>query len=173
MALDSYLSLLDTLEQEIKEASKKIESIVKEDAHAKLLMTIPGVGYHSALLIKSEIGDIRRFPSAKQLSAYAGIIPSTYSSGNITFHGHITKQGSSWLRWIMAEVILHCTRKPGHLQQFYLKLKLRKGEKIARVAAERKLMEWIYHMLKGQKTYEEVEKIAESWGKSVYVSGLK
>jgi transposase len=128
-------------------------------------MTIPGVGYHSALLIKGEIGDIHRFPSAKHLSAYAGIIPTTHSSGNITFHGHITKQGSSWLRWIMAEVIFYCTRKPGHMQRFYLKLKIRKGANIARVAAERKLMEWIYHMLKDRKTYQEVEKTAEAWGK--------
>lgn len=165
MALDSYLSVLETLEQEIEIASRKIETLVKDDDDAKLLMTIPGVGYHSALLIKGEIGDIHRFPSAKHLSAYAGIIPSTYSSGNVTFHGHITKQGSSWLRWIMAEVIFYCIRKPGHIQRFYLKVKMRKGANIARVAAERKLMEWIYHMLKDKKTYIEVEKIAETWGK--------
>jgi transposase len=70
-------------------------------------MTIPGVNYYSALLIKSEIGGINRFPSAKQLCSYAGIIPSTYASGDKVSHGHIIKQGSKWLRWILAEVVEH------------------------------------------------------------------
>jgi len=108
MALDGYLSVLDQLEQQIKVVNKKIAVSAKDDEDARLLVAIPGVGYYSALLIKSEIGDINRFPSAKQLCSYAGLIPSTYSSGNTTFHGHITKQGSRWLRWILAEAIGHC-----------------------------------------------------------------
>ena len=93
MALDGYLSVLVELEQQIKAVSKTIVLSAKDDEDARLLVTIPGVGYYGALLIKSEIGDINRFPSAKQLCSYAGLIPSTYSSGNTTFHGHITKQG--------------------------------------------------------------------------------
>ena len=38
--------------------SKKILMLAKEDEMASLLMTIPGIGYYSALLIVSEIGDI-------------------------------------------------------------------------------------------------------------------
>jgi transposase len=95
MALNGYLLILDELEQQIKAVNKRIRDSVRDDEKAKLLMTIPGVGYYSALLIRSEIGDINRFPSAKKLCSYAGVIPSTYaSSGNIVFHGHITKQGS-------------------------------------------------------------------------------
>ncbi len=122
--------------------------LAKDDEDARLLITIPGIDYYSALLIKSKIGDVNRFPSAKQLCSYSGLVPSTYSSGNTTFHGHITKQGSRWLRWILAEAIGHCVKKPGHLKEFYWKLARRKGEKIAKVAIERKLLEWIYHMLK-------------------------
>lgn len=149
MALDRYLSVLDELEQQIKAANKRIAVSVKDDEAARLLMTIRGVGHYGALLKKSEIGDISRFPSAKQLCSYAGLIPSTYSSGNTTFHGHITKQGLKWLRWIIAEAMGNCTGKHGHLQRFYGKLERRKGGKIARIATQRKLLEWIYHMLKG------------------------
>jgi transposase IS116/IS110/IS902 family protein len=60
---------------------------------AKLLMTVPGIGYYSALLIVSEIGDINRFPDSYHLCSYAGLIPSTHSSGGITYHGSITKTG--------------------------------------------------------------------------------
>ena len=114
---------------------------VKDDEEAKFLMTIPGIDYYSAPLITSEIGDIHRFPSAKQLCSYAGVVPSTYSSGSSTFHGHITKQGSRWLRWIVAEAVVHCINKPGHVQEFYQRVQKRKGVKIAKVATRRKILE--------------------------------
>jgi len=57
------------------------------------------------------------------------------------------------LRWILLEVVLQAIRKPGHLQSFYLKVAKRKGEKVARVAVARKLLEWIYYMLKEGKVY--------------------
>jgi hypothetical protein len=75
MALDGYLSVLDESEQQIKVANERIVASAKDDEDARLLMTIPGVGYCSALLIKSEIGDINRFPKAVQLCSYAGLIP--------------------------------------------------------------------------------------------------
>lgn len=56
-------------------------------------MSIPGVAYYSALLIRSEIGEVERFPSAKHLCSYAGLAPSTHASGNSLYYGHITKRG--------------------------------------------------------------------------------
>ncbi len=52
----------------------------------------------------AEIGEIDRFPSSKKLQGYAGLVPSTYSSGDSIRHGRITKQGSRWLRWTMIEI---------------------------------------------------------------------
>ena len=56
IALEGYLSVLDTVRREIEVASGRVQLLAKEDRDAMLLMTIPGVGYYSALLIKSEIG---------------------------------------------------------------------------------------------------------------------
>jgi transposase len=72
---------------------------------AKLLMTFPAIGYYSAILIISEIGNIDRFPDSYHLCSYAGLVPSTHSSGGITYHGKITKTGSKYLRWIMLECV--------------------------------------------------------------------
>ena len=74
--------------------------LAKEYEIAKLLMTIPGIGYYySALLIISEIGEINRFPNSYHLCSYAGLVPSTYSSGGVTHYGSsITKTGSKYLR---------------------------------------------------------------------------
>jgi len=165
IALEGYLTVLDTVRQEIHAASKEVRLLAEKDADALLLMTIPGMGYYSALLTKSEIGDVNRFPSAKQLCSYAGLVPSTYASGNTCFHGHITKQGSRWLRWILVEAAIHAVKRPGVLRRFYFKIERKKGGQIAKVAAARKLLEWIYHILRDGRTYPEMEKIADLLGR--------
>ena len=55
--------------------------VARDDEGVRLLMTIPGVGYYLALLIKAEIGDFNRFVNSDHLCSYAGIVPSTHSSG--------------------------------------------------------------------------------------------
>ncbi|HEX76362.1 MAG TPA: IS110 family transposase [Dehalococcoidia bacterium] len=174
IALEGYLLVLETIRHEIKVVSRRIQQLAQEDRDAMLLMTVPGVGYYSALTIKSEIGDVRRFPSAKQLCSYAGLVPSTYASGNSCYHGHITKQGSRWLRWILIEAAIHAVKRPGPLRRFYQKVERKKGGKVAKVATARKLLEWMYHMMKDGKTFTEVEKLAEllSKGEPVNSSGL-
>ncbi|MFC1592782.1 IS110 family transposase [Candidatus Omnitrophota bacterium] len=165
IALEGYLSVLDTVRQEIRVVSKKVKQLAEEDADTLLLMTTPGMGYYSALLTKSEIGDVNRFPSVKQLCVYAGLVPSTYASGNTCFHGHITKQGSRWLRWILVEAAIHAVKGPGVLRRFYFKVERKKGRQIAKVATARKLLEWIYHILRDGRTYQEMEKIADLLGR--------
>jgi len=165
IALEGYLSVLETVRHEIRSASKRVQQLAEDDKDSILLMTIPGVGYYSALLIKSEIGDVKRFRSAKQLCFYAGLVPSTYASGNLCYHGHITKQGSRWLRWILIEAAIHAAKRTGPLRRFYYKLERKKGGKVAKVAAARKLLEWIYHMLRDEKTFQQVEKAVELLGR--------
>lgn len=165
VALEGYIAVLDAVRREIQEASRRVQQLAEEDRDALLLMTVPGMGYYSALLTKSEIGDVKRFRSAKPLCAYAGLVPSTYASGNTHFHGHITKQGSRWLRWILIEAAIHAVKRPGVLRRFYFKFEKKKGGQIAKVATARKLLEWIYHILRDGKTYQEMEKIADLLGR--------
>ena len=77
--INEYLHLIESLDSEIKDVSKKRLMLAKEDEMASLLMTIPGIRYYSALLIVSEIGDINRFPDSYHLCSYAGLVPSTHS----------------------------------------------------------------------------------------------
>jgi transposase len=175
IALEGYVSVLEAVRREIRVASRRVQQLAQEDPDAMLLMTIPGVGYYSALLIKSEIGDVKRFPSAKQLCSYAGLVPSTYASGNTCYHGHITKQGSRWLRWILIEAAIHAVKRPGPLRRFYHKVERKRGGKVAKVATARKLLEWMYRILKDGKTFHEMEKAIEilSRGKPVNCAGLQ
>lgn len=154
--LENYLLLIDQFDVLIAQAEKNISETVINHPQAALLVSIPGISYCSALTIIAEIGDIGRFPSAKKLQGYAGLVPSTYSSGDKQIHGRITKQGSRWLRWTMIEAAYHqerCKKIPG-FGSYYNSMKKRKGTKTAAVATARKLLAVVWRLLKDNRPYE-------------------
>jgi len=153
--IDGYLKILESLNLQITETSNRIKQTAEDDEASRLLMTIPGVGYYSALLIACEIGDVNRFPDSAHLCSYAGLTPSTHSSGGVTYHGHITKTGSRHLRWILTECArTHIRLNPdSNVTRFYLKLAKRKGDAKATVAASTKLLKIAYWLLKEKRPY--------------------
>jgi len=151
--LNSYLSIIDGINEEIKKIDRIIQEKAKEDDDAILLTTIPGISYYSALLIKAEIGDINRFPNKFKLISYAGLCPSIKQSGNKEIRGHITKQGSRMLRWILIQCANVAIRHDDYLRNFYLRIKRRRGHNIAIVATARKMLVCIYYMLKRKEVY--------------------
>jgi transposase len=153
---------MDHLNAEMKRADLRVAQAFAESHQAQLLATIPGVGPVFALTIASEIDDIDRFHSAKHVSSYAGLVPSTSQSGAHAWHGKITRQGSAWLRWALMESVIHTVRYQSPIKDSYVRLKKRKGNKIARVAAARKLCTYIYHMLKEDKDYDSVVSFLKS-----------
>ena len=155
MRVDGYLKVMDVVEGEIKELNKMVRERARESEEAKRLMTIPGISYFSALTILSEIGDINRFPKAKHLASYAGLNPSVRESADKTRRGHISRQGSSWLRWIMVECAQVAARISRGFKYFHQKIRNKKGYNIATVATARKMLEVIYHVLKDKSDYKE------------------
>ncbi len=156
--LISELKHLEFLNRELENLSRHIADLSVEMKEVRLLMTIPGVDFYSALVILSEIGSVERFSSAKKLCSYAGLVPGVHSSGGRVYHGRITKQGSRYLRWILVQVAHVAVRREGRLRDFYLRLARRKGKKVAIVACARKLLVWIYHMLVRAEPYCEERK---------------
>jgi len=153
--LDRYLETLDLLDKQINEMSDEIMKTAKTDYDCKLLMTIPGISYFTALVIKSEIGDIGRFASAGKLCAYAGLIPSTYASAEKIRFGRITKRGSKWLRRALVDAVTSGSKHPSRLCYFYRKLKKNKGTGKAKVATARKLATIIFAMLTDKQPFRE------------------
>lgn len=152
--LDGYIKALENLSLLIKEISSRIDNLADKDDNVKLLMTIPGIGAYSAMLIMSEIGDINRFHSKKHLSSYAGLVPSTKSSADKTRHGHIIGAGSKWLRWILIEAAQKAHLYKGPLYSFYQRIRYKKGHQKAVVALARKLSVITYYMLKNKVTFQ-------------------
>jgi len=103
-------------------------------------MTIPNIGYYSALLIKSEISNIERFLDGEKLCSYAGLVPSASVSGGHKWYGSITNEGSRWLRWIMVESIHTHLKYDTSITRAYHAIAARKGTRIAKIAAARRLL---------------------------------
>ena len=97
------LELLDRLNPTIAELSQAIEQEVEKCPEAQRLRTHPGVGALTALAFVLILGRTERFHCGKQVASYLGLVPLEESSGNRRRLGHITKQGSSMLRFLLVE----------------------------------------------------------------------
>ncbi len=151
--INAYLRIINSLNEEVKLIDHKVKCINADDADAQLLQTIPGIGQYSARLILSEIGDINRFPSAKKLKSYAGIIPSRYQSGGRDRHGGITKLGSAWIRWVLVQCVHAAVRKENSLSHFYQRLAQHKKKQVALTATAAKMLEIVFAVLRDKKPY--------------------
>src|ERR1700746_4080509 len=99
----------------------------------------------------AEIGDISRFPSARKLAAWAGLTPTVRGSDLKVRHGHISKQGSAWLRWALNQAAQTAKRSP-EFAATYAAIAKRRGKKIATIAIARKLLTRAYHLLADAQT---------------------
>jgi transposase len=114
-------------------------------------MVLPGVGRLTAMTLVAEIGDIDRFPTARKLCAWAGLTPVVRNSDRNLRHGHITKQGSVWVRWILQEAAQTAKKSP-LFAGAYGQLARRRGTQIATVAIARRLLARSFHILKEVQT---------------------
>lgn len=103
LLLRQQLALLRELGQRISEDEKALESQLQESAALGHVRSLPGVGPILAAVVLSEIDGIERFPSAQKLCGYAGLCPSTSSSGGHTVQGRLLSRCNKWLRWAFVE----------------------------------------------------------------------
>jgi transposase len=155
-SIDKYLSVIEHLDSQIKEMEKTIQQTIEETKEMKLLKTIPGVGDIFAATFMAEIGDINRFKSYRQLQAYAGLVPWVRNSGGKEWSGHLTKQGSRWLRYAAVEVAVATarTRISSDVKDYYLKIQKNKNSKTAVVATARKLLAIVWSVLKNEREFK-------------------
>jgi transposase len=137
-------SLVTELEVELDKLEK--EEIFAEPS--RRLQTIPGVGQVVALTALAVLSDVRRFASAKEAASYAGIVPSTFHSGQREASGHITKRGSAELRAMLCEAAHHAAWQNHPLNPIFTELCVRRGYKMAITAVAHRLLRIIYGMLR-------------------------
>jgi len=106
ITLQEYIDLTNECSERIKRITAQIQVHVEEWSRApfvKAYQALRGVSHIVATTVVSEIGDMRRFPTPKQLMAYLGLIPSEHSSGKTVRRGPITKTGNSHVRRALIE----------------------------------------------------------------------
>jgi transposase len=165
------LEALDELEAEIGELDRRVAEEAGRRPEAVRLMTHPGVGPVTALAMVLTLGPAERFASAKQVGSYFGLIPSEESSGGKQRLGKISKQGSSFLRFLLVEAGQTAARLDPQLKRFYHRLAMRKNRSIAKVAVARKLATRLYLMLREDWTYTQLSQAVMQVSPSHSVAG--
>jgi len=141
----SYLNIcLDELEehrQRLVYILKELRSWVSQrelDRTIDTLRSVPGIGFKTAMILYTEIMDIHRFKRFDQLKSYAGLVPSTYSSGENERTRGLTHRRNRHLRYVLIEAAWIAIRKDPVLLQIYNELsrKMKKQEAIIRIATK-------------------------------------
>lgn len=155
--IQSAHRMLQEIEKEIDiHLSRMVDLFENDSEQIKILLSVPGIQLQSASMMLAEIGDVTRFPSAKQLVRYAGLDPRVSESAGKTRMGSISKQGNKHLRTYLVECASALSRsKDNMFRQFYERIKRKKGHKQAVVAVARKLLTIIYHLLTNKEMYED------------------
>jgi len=140
--------------------TKKLKAFVAKAAQREaedraILKSAPAVGFVTAEVVLSELGDVSRFRNSKAVSAYAGLAPAVRQSGGKRSKDmRITKEGSGLLRWALVESAWRLVGTSPKWAAMFARLKQRKGSKRAIVAVARKLLCVLYAMLRTRTPYK-------------------
>jgi len=157
LEMDQLLAQWELWDQQVEELEAKIRERQAENPTAAIVATMPGAGAYSSLALACRIGSIERFPHARSLAHYWGLTPGCRNSGDATRRmGSITKQGSGLARFLLSQMVLHVLRRDARIKEWYRRIKKRRGTKIARVAAMRRLATILWHLIKRQEPYRSV-----------------
>jgi len=153
--LTECLTLLEKINALIRTTEKDLTRLLGEDGRMRFLVGIPGIGRILAATIALEIDSIARFPSPGKFAAYAGLVPSTFSSGGKTVHGRLLRHCNRWLKWAFVEAAWAALRTSPYCRSIYERIKRRKGPSTAAAALARRLAEITWHVLSENRPYQE------------------
>ena len=157
LEMNQLLAQWELWDKQVAELEAKIRERQAENPTAAIVATMPGAGAYSSLALACRIGSIERFPHARSLAHYWGLTPGCRNSGDATRRmGSITKQGSGLARFILSQMVLHVLRRDARIKEWYRRIKKRRGAKIARVAAMRRMATVLWHLIKRQEPYRSV-----------------
>lgn len=147
-----------------RQAAERVRALdLRLTAHArshreliKRLETVPGVGPIVALTVLAVFSEVSRFPSAKHAASYAGLVPSTFQSGERDTHGHITKRGSAELRAMLCEAAHHARLHSHPLNPHFARVCARRGYKAAVIAVAHRLCRILFAMLRDGRDFDPV-----------------
>lgn len=137
------LATLAALGVELAGCQRRLLEQARSDEVVRRLLSVPGVGVITALSFVAALDEVSRFPHAKQVRAYLGLVPSEHSSGERRQRGGITKAGNGRVRRLLVEcgwhLLTHHSEAGAGLRRWGERIARRRGRKVAAVALGRKL----------------------------------
>jgi len=159
--LDQRQARLRVVDRQLRQFAQ--QAPIAEREAREVLDSVPCVGPVTADVVISELGDVRRFRSAKQVARYAGLAPGQRTSSTKRHGLPISKEGSPLLRWAMVETAWRLVGRSRRWGLVYEKFKLRMSAKKAIVAVARRLLCVLVALLRsGQKYRLASEALAEA-----------
>lgn len=151
----SILRSVSSLDEEIKRLELECQRVLKA-SDASVLLTVPGLGPVLASTIAAEVGDARLFRRANSMMAFAGMDATKTQSGKFeSSQEHMSKRGSSHLRWALMEAADHVRRRDAYFRDYYESLKARdKHHYVALSGVARKLCGVVIALWSEQRSYE-------------------
>lgn len=152
--LEIWLEMLRQAQEAEAELEDDVKAEAAKDETCQILMSIPGVGTLTALVIRSEVGDINRFGSVEALICYCGLSPSVSQSSENTYYGKLNKACNRYLKYVLvlrAQGIAR-SRNENPMRATYWRVVI-KGKNHAKIAVARQLVRVIYRMLKNRERW--------------------
>ena len=153
--LEPQLVSIEALTAQIRLMERELGATAERDPVCRRLMTVPGVGWLTALRFVATLDQSERFAGAHQVESYLGLVPGEDSSSERQRRTGITKAGSPSMRWMLVQAAWAArrTRPQGPLQAWADKVEQRRGKRIAVTALARKLAGMLFAIWRAGTTY--------------------
>jgi transposase len=147
LRVESLRDLLEVYDHQLAIVEREVSRQLKDHRGYRAVQALHGVGPITAAILVAEIGDISRFPTARHLCSWAGMTPKLTESDTKSYRGRITKQGSTIVRWAVVESVARY-HGGAPIAPAYMRIAERRGNKIAKVAAARRLLTLAFYGLR-------------------------
>jgi transposase len=150
------LAELRQAREPIEQAEARLDELARASEAVRLLETVPGVGPRTAEAVAAHLHDPRRFKGGRQVSAYGGLVPRQFQSGESDRRGRITKRGPALLRKLLVECAWAMLRYNAWARAVYARPSRGKArKKQAIVALARKLLVRLWAMPRDGRPWRE------------------
>lgn len=147
-------AVLASTQAQIAGLNARIEAVGRRASVRPLVAALPNVAAQTAVTILFELGDVRRFRSARAAAAYAGLVPRVAQSADTSHHGRLTKRGSRELRWTLSQWAVRLMATNAHVKA-WAEPRLRRAHKNkVRIALARRLLVGVYIMLRRGEVFD-------------------
>jgi transposase len=143
------LEMIDALDTQLVPFDVALRAYARKQPGCRTLIDqVYGIGELTSVTILAEVGDVRRFPSSRDVVRYSGLDITVYQSDQRRAPGHLSRQGPPALRWALYEAAQRARFPNSPDREYYLQLAERIGGNRACIALARKLLKRSYHLLK-------------------------